>query len=194
MSEDAKQLQPISSREDFENLALRYLAELQNAALRFVRNKKDAEDLVQETLLRALAGWNQFQPGTNCRAWLFRILTNNFIDEYRRTTKERDLHERGLIASVMHNDNSYQPDDFCMACQVEDEVMNALSALPEEFRQVVILADLHEMSYREVAQQLQCPLGTVMSRLYRARRILEEALTPYAEQKGIRRNSEMAWA
>jgi RNA polymerase sigma-70 factor, ECF subfamily len=182
-------------RREFERQALRHLSELYSTALRFSRNERDAEDLVQETLLRALAGWDQFQQGTNCRAWLFRILTNNFINEYRRVHKERDWVGRDEpLLSPARCFAAKDPEGALVERFIGDEVSRALSSLPEEFRQVVILADLQGWSYRDIAKHLSCPLGTVMSRLYRARRLLESALGEYAREQGILREGAVAAA
>ncbi len=172
----------------FEKHALGYLKDLYSTALRYSRDEKDAEDLVQETMLRAFAAWEQFQHGTNCRAWLFRILTNNFINEYRRIHKERNwLNKNEPLLSPARRRAAQDPEGAFIDHHFADEVLQALMSLPEEFRRVVIFTDVQGMSYREVADVLNCPIGTVMSRLYRARRILEEALQEYAQEHGIRR-------
>jgi RNA polymerase sigma-70 factor, ECF subfamily len=175
-------------RAAFEREALEHLGELRATALRFSRNERDAEDLVQETLVRALAAWEQFQQGTNCRAWLFRILTNNFINEYRRATKERAWVGRGEpMLSPARRQAAGDPEGVLIERLLGDEVTAALADLPEEFRKVVVLADLQGLTYREIARELRCPLGTVMSRLFRARRILETSLGEYAREYGIGR-------
>jgi RNA polymerase sigma-70 factor, ECF subfamily len=175
---------------EFEQLALGYVGELYAAALRYSRNDKDAEDLVQETLVRALGAWERFEQGTNCRAWLFRILTNNFINEYRRVNKERDWVVRDEpMMSPARRYAAHDPEGAIVDRLVGDEVLRALGELPDEFRQVVILADLKGLSYREIARTLHCPLGTVMSRLFRARRLLETSLCEYARELGIGRQA-----
>jgi RNA polymerase sigma-70 factor (ECF subfamily) len=174
----------------FEHEALRHLRELQAAALRLTGNDKDAEDLVQETLLRAYAAWERFEKGTNCRAWLHRILTNNFINEYRRLVKERRwLGQQEPIICQRRRRLALDPEASYFEQQLADEVVEALLELPEEFRAVVILADIKGQSYREIARHLHCPLGTVMSRLYRGRRILEKSLGDYARERGIVRTA-----
>jgi RNA polymerase sigma-70 factor (ECF subfamily) len=171
---------------DFEQQALGYLGDLRATALRYARNERDAEDLVQETLLRAYAAWESFQQGTNCRAWLFRILTNSFINEYRRISKERAWAGRNEpLYSPARRHAAGDPEGAFCERMLGDEVLAALKALPEDFRCVVVLADLQGMSYREIARTIGCPLGTVMSRLYRARRILEISLGDYAREIGI---------
>jgi RNA polymerase sigma-70 factor (ECF subfamily) len=177
---------PRNKKASFEQQALGYSNELYNTALRYARDEKDAEDLVQETWLRAFAAWEQFQQGTNCRAWLFRILTNNFINEYRRLNKERRWITRNdPLVSPARRAAARDPENALLETLLADEVVAALHDLPEDFRRVVVLADLRGLSYREIAGLLDCPLGTVMSRLYRARRLLEAELGDYARQQGI---------
>jgi RNA polymerase sigma-70 factor (ECF subfamily) len=173
-------------RRNFEHHALGYLTELRATALRYSRNERDAEDLVQETLLRAFAAWESFEQGTNCRAWLFRILTNSFINEYRRLCKERAWAGRNEpLYSPARRHAAGDPEGALCERMLGDEVVAALAALPEDFRSVVVLADVQGMSYRQIANTIGCPLGTVMSRLYRARRILEVSLGDYAREIGI---------
>jgi RNA polymerase sigma-70 factor (ECF subfamily) len=170
----------------FEQQALGHLHELYATALRYARDEKDAEDLVQETLLRAYAAWEQFQEGTNCRAWLFRILTNNFINEYRRLHRERRwLARTDPLVSPLRRRAARDPEGAFHELLLGDEVVAALSTLPEGFKKVVILADLQGLSYREIAEELDCPLGTVMSRLHRGRRMLSFQLQDYARTQGI---------
>jgi RNA polymerase sigma-70 factor (ECF subfamily) len=177
----------------FASQALQHIDELYAAALRYSRNSGDAEDLVQETLLRALASWDQFRQGTNCRAWLFRILTNNFINEYRRVTRERRwLNRHDTLVSPSRRRAARDPEAVLLEGTLSDEVVAALRTLPESFRRVVILTDLRGLSYREVADRLGCPIGTVMSRLYRGRRYLEEVLQDFARQQGIGRTEHAA--
>jgi RNA polymerase sigma-70 factor (ECF subfamily) len=177
-------------QESFEQQALGFHNELYHTALRYARDEKDAEDLVQETLLRAFAAWDHFQQGTNCRAWLFRILLNNYINEYRRVNKERRwVNRNDPLVSPTRRWAARDPEGALVEALLADEVVCALKDLPEEFRNVVILTDLHGLSYREVADRLSCPIGTVMSRLYRARRLLERSLGDYAREQGICRKA-----
>jgi RNA polymerase sigma-70 factor, ECF subfamily len=181
---------PRTKKHNFEQQALEYSNELYNTALRYARNEKDAEDLVQETWLRAFTAWEQFQQGTNCRAWLFRILTNNFINEYRRVNKERRwIIRNDPLVSPARRRAARDPEGALLETLLGDEVVAALLDLPEDFRRVVMLADLQGLSYREIAEKLGCPLGTVMSRLYRARRQLEATLVDYAKKQGIGRKA-----
>jgi RNA polymerase sigma-70 factor (ECF subfamily) len=178
----------ITEQAEFEAHALAHASELFAAALRYSRNHRDAEDLVQETLLRAFAAWHRFEKGTNCRAWLFRILTNNFINECRRARKERRFAAIGDAAiSATRRREAQDPENAMLEGLLADEVIAALSALAPDFRQVVVLADLEGLSYRDIARRIGCPIGTVMSRLFRGRRLLEAALGSYARAQGIAR-------
>lgn len=178
----------LTKREEFEKQVLSYCGDLYSIAMRYVRNEKDAEDLVQETLMRALAAWESFQRGTNCRAWLLRILTNSFINEYRKLRKERDWVGRDEpIISPARRYAAKDPEGAIHSGLIGDEVFEALTRLPMEFREVVVLADLDGMSYKEISRAIGCPLGTVMSRLHRARRLLETSLSGYAKEMGIGR-------
>jgi RNA polymerase sigma-70 factor (ECF subfamily) len=181
-------------RQDFETHALPHLADLYAAAMRLTRNDQDAQDLVQDTYLRAYAAWESFIAGSNCRAWLLRILTNGFINNYRRGKSHQKFAQRpgDEPASAFFGDETRaraaDPEGTMTARLLGDEVSAALGHLPEDYRVVVLLADLEGMKYRDVAQIVGCPVGTVMSRLFRARRMLEAKLAPYAAtQYNIRR-------
>lgn len=177
---------------DFTASVLPYQGELLAAALRYTRNRADAEDLVQDTLARALAAWSRFEPGSNCRAWLHRILTNGFISGYRRRRRHnRFTHETGddAIAALYGEDveRAGNPEAE-LTDGLGDETLSALAELGEDYLKVVILADLRGARYRDIADQLDLPIGTVMSRLFRARRQLEERLRDFAAADyGIRR-------
>lgn len=176
--------------QEFERLALPYLESLYNTALRMARNAQDAEDLVQETFLRAYRGYHQFTPGTNLKAWLFRILKNAFINEYRKRRSapvEEDFSgieesfesriDRDRAAAIPN------PEEEALARSLDEGVQQALAELPEDYRMAIVLADLEGFSYKEIAEILEVPIGTVMSRLYRGRKQLEEALLRYARDK-----------
>jgi RNA polymerase sigma-70 factor (ECF subfamily) len=180
------------SRTDFEQLALRHLDALYAAALRLTRNERDAEDLVQDALLRAYRFFDRFERGTNMKAWLFKILTNTFINKYRRSVKERSLvdgpEQAAVTAQVVSrqaSDQAADPERWYFDRLLSDDVLRAVDALPFDFRMVVILADLQEFSYREIADILDVPVGTVMSRLYRGRRLLQKSLAQYALDSGF---------
>ncbi len=183
----------LSKRKRFEKEALKHAGELYATALRYVRNPKDAEDLVQETFLKAYAAWDNFQEGTNCRAWLFRILTNSFINEYRRGIKERRWQGRGEPIICPHRrQEARDPEGAMVDRMLSDEVELALSELSPDFRTVVEMADLQGLSYKDIAYKLGCPMGTVMSRLFRARRVLEAMLKEYALEVGVLRPAAQA--
>ena len=175
----------------FEATTMRYLDELYATGLRLTRNERDAEDLVQDTYLKAFKYFHQFKPGTNCRAWLFKILTNTFINGYRRRVKERDILERqetGALKKSLVCEESIErfsnPERRMVNTTLGDDVKSALSQLPDDFRTVVVLADLQDFSYKEIADFMGTPIGTVMSRLFRARRLLRKMLWQFGLQEG----------
>ena len=179
-------------RGEFEQQAMPYLNELYALALRLTKNDRDAEDLVQETYLKAFTRFHQFRSGTNCRAWLFRIGTNTFINGYRRRIREREIleaHESGDPAERFFSWESQErfanPEKRMLQVAVGGELKRALESLPVDFRSVVMLADVHEFSYREIAKIMSTPVGTVMSRLFRGRRLLRRQLWRYAIEQGI---------
>src|SRR5512137_956023 len=180
------------TRSEFEQLALRHLDALYATAMRLTRNERDAEDLVQDALLRAYRFFDRFERGTNIKAWLFKILTNTFINRYRRTSKERTLVDgpeqeavQGQLVSRDAADAAADPERWYFDRVLSEDVLAAVDALPLDFRLVVILADLQEFSYREIADVLDVPVGTVMSRLFRGRRLLQKALAGYAVESGF---------
>jgi RNA polymerase sigma-70 factor, ECF subfamily len=180
------------TRAEFEALVHEHLDALYAAAMRLTRNARDAEDLVQDGVLRAYRFFDRFERGTNFRAWLFRILTNTFINRYRRSVKERaivDGPEREAVQDhfVSRDAAEYaaDPERHFFDRLVSDDVVKAVDALPLDFRMVVILADLQEFSYKEIAEILDIPVGTVMSRLFRGRRLLEKSLLLYAAASGL---------
>ncbi len=181
-----------ADRKAFREEALQHLDALYGTALRLTRHAEQAEDLVQETVLRAWQKWHQFQRGTNCRAWMLRILTNTFINGYRRRVKEREILEAersGRHAERFYSRESTRswasPEAGFERRHLSPTVVAALDQLRPEFRAVVVLADLQDMSYREIAEVIGCPIGTVMSRLFRARRALRAELTDHAAAFGI---------
>jgi RNA polymerase sigma-70 factor, ECF subfamily len=172
---------------------------LYGAALRLTKNARDAEDLVQDTYTRAFRFEERYEPGTNLRAWLFRILYNTFINRYRRRTREKellaDIEKHSLQDAVVSDDALYalaHPEEDYLSRLVSAEVLTALEALPEEYRTVVLFADVYEMSYKEIAEIVGCPVGTVMSRLFRGRQKLKQSLFDYAVEQGIiKRDTEV---
>lgn len=179
-------------RRAFEAEALVHLNALYGAALRLTRTHSEAEDLVQETILRGWRKWHQFQRGTNCKAWLFRILTNTFINGYRRGQKEREILEAEQLGR--HGERFFSkvsaqrwgdPERGYEDQNLSPVVERALNDLPANFKTVVVLADLQNFSYKEIAEIIGCPIGTVMSRLFRARRALQDVLREHAQSYGI---------
>jgi len=178
-------------RERFQALAEEHLDGLFGAALRLTRNRTRAEDLLQETFLRAWRSFRTFKPGTNARAWLYKILMNAYIDGYRKTTREpeiadhEDVDEFYLYTKVQESDDfrrAGNPEEVLLARLMDADVKGALDSLPDTFRQVVVLADIEGFSYKEIADILGIPIGTVMSRLHRARRQLQVKLWEYAKR------------
>jgi RNA polymerase sigma-70 factor (ECF subfamily) len=184
----------VADRSSFAEQAMQYAPQLYSAALRMTRNQSDAEDLVQETYLRAYRGFEGFTEGTNLRAWLFRILTNAYINIYRakqRRPQESDLADvedlylyrrLGSLDAVLGNRSA---EDQLMDMLTDDEVKEALEALPENFRLPVLLADVEGFAYKEIAEMLDIPIGTVMSRLHRGRKAMQKALFDYAHARGL---------
>jgi RNA polymerase sigma-70 factor (ECF subfamily) len=180
------------TKQEFEELALAHLDPLFSAALRLTKNERDAEDLVQDTCMRAYRFFDKFERGTNMKAWLFKILTNTFINKYRRKVKERTVVE-GAEREAVHEqfisrdatDFAANPERYFFDRLLSDDVLRAIDSLPIDFRLVVILADLQEFSYKEIAEILECPVGTVMSRLFRGRKLLQKTLRDYAVGSGV---------
>jgi RNA polymerase sigma-70 factor (ECF subfamily) len=177
----------------FETYALAFLDALYRTALRMTRSEADAEDLVQETYIKAFRFREQFTPGTNLKAWLFRILTNTFINSYRRRqsqpefTELEDVDEFSLykrMSDLKTSSSSGNPETEFLDGLVDSEVKDALAELPEKFRSVVLL-DVEGFSYKEIAEMLDIPIGTVMSRLHRGRKFLQKRLLDLAQQRGI---------
>jgi RNA polymerase sigma-70 factor (ECF subfamily) len=177
----------------FETACLPHQAELFGVAMRICRDPDTAKDLVQETLLRAMVAWDSFQPGSNLRAWLFRILTNAFINGYRKRRRhQRFATERpGDALNALYGRDQDRTDDLeeeLVEDELCDEVKTALDRLGPEYRDVVERADLKGEKYKDIADALHVPIGTVMSRLFRARRVLETELATFAAKDyGIRR-------
>lgn len=180
-------------RAELETEALSFIDSLYRTALRMTRNPADAEDLVQEAYLRAFRSLHQFQPGTNLRAWIFRIMTNAYINEYRKRSRRPtsssldDLEEFYLYDHLIDSGvqpTSDRPEDVVLDRLTADDVIEALDGLSDDFREVVLLADVEGFSYREIAEIMDIPVGTVMSRLYRARRRLQRSLYDFAVDAG----------
>jgi RNA polymerase sigma-70 factor (ECF subfamily) len=187
-----------TTREATEELTERYerdvlplLPNLYSSALRMTRNPSDAEDLVQETVMRAFRGFSSFEEGTNVKAWLYRILTNTFINSYRKRQREPlmihddDLEDWYLYDRLAGRGAEASAEAEVLERMPDEDVQAALEALPEGFRLAVLLADVEGFSYKEIAEMLDIPIGTVMSRLHRGRKSLQRALWETARERGI---------
>jgi RNA polymerase sigma-70 factor (ECF subfamily) len=176
----------------FETQVLSHLDALYAVACRLTKSPLDAEDLVQDALVKAMRARDQYQPGTNLKAWLFKILTNTFINKYRRGGLERvvlDGPDADPLADGWVSAASMRalrdPETQALRPLVAEEINRALDDLPEEFRLAVVLSDVEELSYKEIAEAMDCPVGTVMSRLHRGRRLLQKRLYDHAVLLGI---------
>lgn len=185
-------------RNEFEELASQYQRDIYNAALRMTRDPDDAADLAQDALAKAYAAFDQFRRGTNFKAWLYRILTNTYINQYQRRVRgpkfvpyDASDDATRLEAEAMATVQDDRPEIAALSKVRDEEVEAALDAIPEEFRRVVVLSDIDGFTYNEIAQVLKIPMGTVRSRLFRGRRLLRKPLRGYATQRGIIREREV---
>jgi RNA polymerase sigma-70 factor (ECF subfamily) len=179
-------------RRQFDRLARQFEREIYNYALRLTRNRDDAVDLAQDGLVNAYRAFARFRPGSNFKAWIYRILTNAYIDKYRKRTSAPKTvllgdasveYELGNTSSEAPRE--FQPESALLAKIPDQEIRDALDSLPEEYRSVVILCDVEDMSYEDAARTLQIPTGTVRSRLHRGRRAMRRALLEYGRDRGL---------
>jgi RNA polymerase sigma-70 factor, ECF subfamily len=184
----------VADRAQFSELAMEHMPALYTAALRMTRNPADAEDLVQETFLKAYRSFDKFQEGTNLKAWLYRILTNTFINSYRAAKRRpekadveevEDLYLYRRLGDLRSGQLGRSAEEEVLENITDDEVKAAIESLPEAFRIAVLLADVEGFSYKEIADITEVPIGTVMSRIHRGRRALQKALTEYASARGL---------
>jgi RNA polymerase sigma-70 factor (ECF subfamily) len=166
--------EPTTTGRPFDAEALPHLDALYRVALRLTGDPTQAEDLVQDTMLKAYRAWHQYRPGTNAKGWLLTILRNTFINDYRRRKLEP-------VATVEDVD----PEGAFFSKIVDEKVLEAIDALPPDFREVLVLSDMEGLRYGEIAEALKVPVGTVKSRLFRARRLLQASLYQYAVETGI---------
>src|SRR5688572_15352423 len=175
----------------FERDALPFLDQLYGAAMRMTRNPADAEDLVQETFAKAYSAFHQFKPGTNLKAWLYRILTNTYINSYRKKQRQPqqitdEIEDWQVAAAEAHTSSGLKSAEMEALEHLPDsDVKDALQKLPDDFRYAVYLADVEGFPYKEIAEIMDTPIGTVMSRLHRGRRMLRELLSDYARERGM---------
>jgi RNA polymerase sigma-70 factor (ECF subfamily) len=175
----------------FERDALQFTNQLYAAALRYTRNPSDAQDLVQDTYSKAYVSFHQFEPGTNLKAWLYRILSTTFINTYRKDQRrpqisDGELEDWQIYDAASHtSDQGRSAEDVALDGIADLDVRSALAAMPEDFRMAVYLADVEGFSYKEIAEIVGVPAGTVMSRLHRGRKLLRTSLADYAKERGF---------
>ena len=192
-SDDSNPAAGTDVRALFEGQALQYMDQLYAAAMRLTRNPADAADLVQETYVKAYQAFGQFQQGTNLKAWLYRIQTNTFINNYRKnqrnpyqgTIDDLEDWQLGGAESVTQSTSTRSAEAEAIDHLPDSAVKDALQAIPEDFRMAVYFADVEGFSYQEIADIMKTPVGTVMSRLHRGRRMLRDLLADYARERGI---------
>lgn len=180
----------LDKRKQFEVEAMPHMDALYRTALRMTKNQSDAEDLVQETMVKAYRFWDKFEPGSNCRAWLFKIMTNIFINEYRSKSRTPvsvnmdDIDDNFLYGQLAAKSPDKNPEEMLFAKIFDDDVKKAIEELPDDFRLVVVLSFLEDFSYQEIADIVDLQLGTVKSRLHRGRKLLQKKLYDYAVKNG----------
>jgi RNA polymerase sigma-70 factor (ECF subfamily) len=189
----------LADQAKFEDDAMQFAQQLYSAAMRMTRNPADAEDLVQETFLKAYRAYHTFTEGTNLKAWLYRILTNTYINRYRKLSRRpkevdlgevEDLYLYRKVSTAGTREASRSAEEEVLSGFVDSDVKQAIEALPENFRLPVLLADVEGFSYKEISDIMDVPIGTVMSRLHRGRKALQKALWEFASERGLTGPSE----
>jgi RNA polymerase sigma-70 factor (ECF subfamily) len=189
---------PVADQNTFESDIAEFVPQLYSAALRMTRNPADAEDVLQEALLKAFRGYHTFKAGTNLKAWLYRILTNTFINKYRQAGRRpaevelgelEDLYLFKRLGESGTGGASRSAEEDALEQFVDTDIKEAVEALPDTFRLPVLLADVEGFSYKEIAEIMDVPIGTIMSRLHRGRKQLQRALWRVAEERGIGTNA-----
>ncbi|MFE4077999.1 sigma-70 family RNA polymerase sigma factor [Paenarthrobacter sp. YIM B13468] len=188
---------PEQRRERFERDAMQYVDQLYSAAMRMARNPSDAEDLVQEAYTKAFSAFHQYKPGTNLKAWLYRILTNTYINLYRKRQREPlqsnsdTIEDWQLAKAESHTSSGLRSAEAEALDHLPDsDVKSALQAIPEEFRLAVYFADVEGYAYKQISEIMNTPIGTVMSRLHRGRKMLRDMLADYAAERGFKAHTE----
>ncbi len=183
--------QEIQKQEDFEEEIVPHLDAMYNFALRLTSDPSDAEDLVQDTIVKAYRFFSSYEKGTNAKAWLFRILKNSYINNYRKQSKQPNQVDYDEVSSFYETIRADRTDtsdleDKMFRELIDDDISNALEELPEDFRTVVLLCDVEGFTYEEIANMLDVPIGTIRSRLHRGRNLLKAQLKEYAEKRGYK--------
>jgi len=181
----------VQKQEDFEEEIIPHLDAMYNFALRLTSDPNDAEDLVQDTIVKAFRFFSSYEKGTNAKAWLFRILKNSYINNYRKKSKQPNQVDYDEVSSFYETIRADRTDtsdleDRMFRELIDDDISNALEELPEDFRTVVLLCDVEGFTYEEIANMLDVPIGTIRSRLHRGRNLLKAQLMEYAEKRGFR--------
>lgn len=180
----------VQKQEDFEDEIIPHLDAMYNFALRLTSDPNDAEDLVQDTIVKAFRFFSSYEKGTNAKAWLFRILKNSYINNYRKKSKQPNQVDYDEVSSFYETIRADRTDtsdleDRMFRELIDDDISNALEELPEDFRTVVLLCDVEDFTYEEIANMLDVPIGTIRSRLHRGRNLLKAQLMDYAEKRGF---------
>jgi len=183
----------IQKQKDFEDEIIPHLDAMYNFALRLTSDPNDAEDLVQDTIVKAFRFFSSYEKGTNAKAWLFRILKNSYINSYRKNSKKPSQVDYDEVATFYETIRAERTDtsdleDRMFRDLIDDDISNALDELPEDFRTVVLLCDIEDFTYEEIANMLDVPIGTIRSRLHRGRNLLKSQLMEYAKERGYRSN------